>query len=152
MAEILNVTAVLFSDSSKNNLRYQFFVNRGTRRLRIRYTYDPKYLADTDGALKAMVEEGLEKYVLPQDRAEFTGNHLPSRLSSLITLSLDSPEGYIGAAHRHSPDQEHLIGGPETSPGFDPVEIVPGVWTACISTHNVAGRVTLHLTVEEEET
>jgi len=61
---------------------------------------------------------------------------LPS-VVSLITLSVDSPEGYLGCAHRHTPVQRIIISADYSSPGFFRHSPRGGNWRAVINAHSV---------------
>lgn len=56
-------------------------------------------------------------------------------LKNLVTLSLDDPDGYRGAAHRQAPTQEHRIAKDFASPGFYPGVIKPGSWRVVVNVH-----------------
>ena len=52
---------------------------------------------------------------------------------NLVTLSLDDPAGYRGAAHRRATEQCHRLTAESASPGFLPGELRPGQWqAACV--------------------
>lgn len=150
MAKLLDITLRLMPEMSSRNFYYDFYVPEGVSHIRIDYRYAPKYLQD-EAVTDALIEEGLRRYTLPDDPAGRDALRREARpLVNLVTLSLDGPEGYAGAAHRHDPEQIHIIGGEETSPGFDPATLKTGMWRACVSTHAVVTRECIvHLIIEE---
>jgi len=50
---------------------------------------------------------------------------------------MDDPRGYRGAAHRHTPEQEHRLRNADASPGFWPGPIHAGRWRITVSVHAV---------------
>ncbi|MDR0750998.1 MAG: hypothetical protein LBF12_00200 [Christensenellaceae bacterium] len=56
-------------------------------------------------------------------------------LKNLITLSIDSPHGYLGAAHRHNNNAKIIINQLKSSQGFLPSPITKGLWAITLSTH-----------------
>lgn len=131
--EILLDTRVhLTPESEKMNISLAFCVPANTEKLRITYTYAPKELAGAAG-------ERLAEACLLRDAGEFRGEYpaaasfLP--LKNLVTLSLDDPHGYRGAAHRQAPQQEHILTASEASPGFYAGKISAGEWTLTLNVH-----------------
>ena len=148
---LLDITQALWSEQSRTTMYYPFTVSAGCEALRIRFSYAPKALAD-EAAADAIIDEGFERYILPEDRAALGALREEVKpLVNLVTLSLDAPDGYRGAAHRHDPEQEHVVRETGSSYGFTDGPLSAGPWRVGVSAHAVITRpCTVHLTVEEE--
>lgn len=59
------------------------------------------------------------------------------RHRNLVTLSLFDPHGFRGAAHRHAPQQEILLGPGDATPGFLPGVVQAGAWMLELDCHAV---------------
>ena len=137
MTELLNTTLVLTPEASSKNLYFSFYVPNGCNRLTIEYAYSPKMLND-EQTVADYYTKGIEMYASsPEWTAEDIEKERGNTLSNLVTLSLDGPMGYVGAAHRHAPQQTHLIDGEQTTPGFEPVAVKPGLWRIGLNVHAV---------------
>lgn len=119
----------------KTNLTLPFYINEEAGELVIRFSYSPKTLEDID-AQNVLIEENLKR-----DAGEFAGEYTDWKgyypLKNLVTLSLDSPSDFIGAAHRQDREQEHIINEIEASRGFIPCKIEKGTWVLSINVHAV---------------
>ncbi len=135
MAKIIlkETETYLRPDDSKSNRYIPFSVPEGMGKLCITYSYSPKTLEDKEKSYELIRENILrdapEDFDLYTDYEEF----LP--LKNLVTLSLNSPEGFRGAAHRHDENQYHEIGEHFASPGFLKGEITAGQWSLCLNVH-----------------
>lgn len=147
---ILNVEAQLFPEQSKTTIYHPFTLSAPCEALRIRFSYTPKALAD-EAAADALIEEGFVRYILPEDReALYALRGEVKPLVNLLTISLDAPDGYRGAAHRHDPEQEHIVGTADSAYGFTDGPLLAGTWRVGVSVHAVITRpCTYRLTVEE---
>ena len=59
-------------------------------------------------------------------------------IPNLLTISLDDALGaYRGAAHRHAPRQDLVLGVAAASPGLVPGPLPPGAWTLTLSAHTL---------------
>lgn len=143
----------IFAEQEKTNICVPFVLKSGGESLKITFSYSPKILNDNQKAIS------LIKDCLSRDAGEFADEYcdysefLP--LKNLITISLDSPNGYVGAAHRHSPSQTVLISETESSNGFIPCKIAAGEWSVVINVHAVVTDYcdfNLKVEVEEAET
>ena len=76
-------------------------------------------------------------------------NYLP--IKNLVTVSLDSSREYLGAAHRQSNKQEHIISPAFSSAGFFKTDIAKGEWKITLNVHSVSCDVDYKITVEGEE-
>lgn len=148
---LLDITQALWPEQSRTTMYYPFTVSAGCEALRIRFSYAPKALAD-EAAADAIIDEGFERYILPEDRAALGALREEVKpLVNLATLSLDAPDGYRGAAHRHDPEQEHVVRETDSSYGFTDGPLPAGPWRVGVSAHAVITHpCTVHLTVEEE--
>lgn len=118
---------------TSNHFRFPFAVKKPGTRLRIFYRYTPKVLQNTTEAL-SLIKQCYLRYGIDAPPVQIR-NELP--LHNLITLSIDSPLGLAGTAHRHANQAEYFIGLEEASPGFNKTEIVSGDWAVVLSTHAV---------------
>ena len=152
MLTLLKVELCLRPEDTNKNFYFSFGVGNAAKKLWIDFSYDPKNLADDEKA-NEILEEGFRKYILPENRDEYEA--MRSRfipLVNLITISVDSPSGYVGAAHRHSHEQHNYISFEDSTPGFCRCKIEPGQWKVCVSTHAVVTHechVTLIVTEEK---
>lgn len=133
---LLDIKQTVGPEQSKKNIEHSFFLPAVAEALEINFSYEPKELTDK-GKARAYIQEGMEKYA-PKPYGEGYGSweaYLP--LVNLLTLSLDSPEGYVGCAHRHTPAQQHRISEQGSAPGFLSCRISAGEWKAVVNVHAV---------------
>lgn len=132
MKTLLETRVHLTPDLEKTNIELPFCVPRYTRCLRITYSYAPKELSGAAG-------EALAEECLLRDAGAFreeyrsAASFLP--LKNLVTLSLDDPHGYRGAAHRQAPQQVHILSENEASPGFYAGAVSAGEWILTLNIH-----------------
>lgn len=132
MKTLLDTRVHLTPESEKMNISLAFCVPGNAEKLCITYSYAPKELSGTAG-------EALAEACLLRDTGEFreeypaAASFLP--LKNLITLSLDDPNGYRGAAHRQAPQQVHILTESEASPGFYAGAISAGEWKLTLNVH-----------------
>ncbi len=132
---LLNEKLVLTEKDTKTNISLSFEVPEGCESLEISYSYSPKRLEDEEKC-KRLIEKNIA-----DDAAGYEGDY-PSferymPLKNLITLSLDSPLGYVGAAHRQAEKQSHIISESFSSVGFSKTKIYKGKWTLTLNVHAV---------------
>jgi hypothetical protein len=122
--------------SSKSQIRFQFLLPWDAEALELTFSYMPKALGECDRA-RELVAAGMSLYegASPERIEDEWRSRLP--LNNLLTLSLDSPSGFRGAAHRQSPRQEISVSRFSASPGFLPGPIEAGFWAITISVHAV---------------
>ncbi len=120
---------------SKCNRYIPFDVPEGTERLFITYSYSPKTLEDKEKSYELIRENILRD--APEDIDRYTDYEEFMPLKNLVTLSLDSPVGFRGAAHRHDEKQYHVISKDCASPGFLKGEIIAGQWILSLNIHAV---------------
>lgn len=132
--------------NDKSNLMHKFDVPDNIKSLKIKYRYSPKTLEDREKAVM-LVRNCFEKY----DEAIIgrPAEHLP--VKNLITISLDANGSYIGAAHRQSNCQEHIISKEFSSPGFIKCDALSGDWNITLNVHSISCDVDYTIEVEGEE-
>lgn len=133
----LSTEQLITEKERQKNLCYFFQVSSDSNRLVFRFSYDPKKLEDEKRS-RELIEAGLIKDLSANTYLQALTEwrkFLP--LNNLITLSLDHEGTYIGCAHRHNPDQEHVIARDYASPGFIPCQSPGGAWRAVVSIHEV---------------
>ncbi len=140
--ELLNVASKINPENDKSNITHSFSVPKGISKLIIEFSYSPKALEDEEAAL-SIIQNALEKYEIKNRRAE---EFLP--VTNLVTLSLDSPEGYIGCAHRPQNVQRHEISKSASSKGFECCEIISGIWKIVLNVHCAVCDIDYRLTVQ----
>lgn len=137
MKELLNLSFILEPTASKQNFYYSFYVPECVNALHVVYSYTPKKLTD-EKATDAIIEAGFARYILAEDAPALSDMKRTCRpLVNLVTLSFDSPAGYVGAAHRQASEQEHYLSREKADPGFCPECFAPGLWRVCVSAHAV---------------
>lgn len=132
MITLIKKTICVTPDDEKSNIKVPFTVPEEFSKLVIDYSYSPKELEYGEKSIRLVREN------LARDGYEDTGDYsefMP--LKNLITLSLDSPKGYVGAAHRQAPKQSHEISAAFSSVGFDKTEIHAGEWILTLNLHAV---------------
>lgn len=135
MKQILKKQIRVTPADEKTNITIPFTLSCEAEELHINFSYFPKILDDEERASE------LIHACLVHDTGEFIdeysdySEYLP--LKNLITISVDSPLGYRGAAHRHNPKQEHILSENINSAGFTAGKIIAGDWAVMINIHAV---------------
>ncbi len=122
-------------DDERSNRYIPFTVPEGIKKLFITYSYSPKILENKEKSYELIRENILRD--APEDMDRYTDYEEFMPLKNLVTLSLDSPEGFRGAAHRHDETQFHEIGESFASPGFLKSKIIAGEWRLSLNIHAV---------------
>lgn len=144
MAELLSVSGILVPGDSRTHRSYPFRPSGDGSALRIRFSYEPKYLDDPEKA-EGIAAAARRRYGLGPEEP------LEGRIANLVTLSVDDGAGFRGCAHRGAPEQVIRIGPEGATEGFAPGPIVPGDWSVVLSAHSIAtGTCSFRLSVEEE--
>lgn len=139
MADVLiDTTIILTEKNDRDHVCIPFRVESEYEKLKIECHYSPKYIKD-ENVIIAAVQDCYNKYLLEEDRPE-TIDPEEYQLKNLITISLDCNGEYLGAAHRQSPDQTHMISSDCSSVGFYKHSIDHGEWRAVISVHALKGK------------
>ena len=143
---LLDAKGKITLHNNKTNLIHRFDVPNGLKALKISFEYSPKTLENREKAIEE-VKACLEKYdEVCEGRP---ADYLP--IKNLVTLSLDANVRYIGAAHRQSNKQEHIISADNSSVGFIKTEIEQGEWDIMLNVHSVSCDVDYKIIVEGEE-
>lgn len=143
---LLNAKGKITLHNNKTNLIHRFDVPNGLKALKISFEYSPKTLENREKAIEE-VKSCLEKYDEVFDGKP--ADYLP--IKNLVTLSLDANGRYIGAAHRQSNKQEHIISADKSSVGFIKTEIEQGEWDIMLNVHSVSCDIDYKIIVEGEE-
>ena len=131
---ILKETVTYLRPDDEKSTRYiPFTVPEGVKKIFITYSYSPKILEDKEKSL-LLIKENLIRDA-GDEWTEYTDYDEFMPLKNLVTLSLMSPEGFCGAAHRQADSQYHEIGEGFASPGFLKGKITAGQWTLCLNVH-----------------
>ncbi len=135
MKVLLKKSIRVTPEDEKTNIFIPFSVPEGCGKIEIDYSYSPKDLENEEKSIvlikENLIRDGWDEIAEKGDYKEF----MP--LKNLITLSLDSPEGYVGAAHRQAATQHHEISENFSSVGFDRVKIAAGEWILALNLHAV---------------
>lgn len=147
---VLQKTEVCLDPDATRDNRYIYFdVPEGTEKLFVTYSYSPKNLEDKEKSIELIKENILRD--APEDVDIYTDYSIFMPLKNLVTVSLDSPEGFRGAAHRHDEEQYHEIGEHFASPGFLKGKICEGQWRLSLNVHAVVTDVcTCRIKIEGE--
>lgn len=132
MKTLLDMRVHITPDMEKTNIPLPFCVPQSAEKLCITYSYAPKELSGAAG-------EAIAEACLLRDTGEFREEYPAAEaflpLKNLITLSLDDPYGYRGAAHRQAPQQVHILTESEASPGFYAGAVSAGDWKLTLNVH-----------------
>jgi len=134
---LLDVMSEVYPIDSRCHIAYRFYNDRPDGIMRIQFQYAPKRLEDRLRA-QALITESIGRYIQPEHQQTANADwerYLP--LQNLITISVDDPEGYRGACHRHSPEQQLYLAEKDASDGLVPGTISRGIWTVTISLHAI---------------
>lgn len=134
MELIFEEKKILRPKDTKTNIELQFYVSQQLEKMEIEFEYSPKNLEDEERA-HGYIDEGFSKYAPEPYRKGYKPwrEYLP--VKNLLTVSLDSPKGYLGCAHRQDSVQKHIITETEASYGFLPSELPSGLWQIIINVH-----------------
>ena len=123
--------STLYHTSTQTHTEHRFFVPTGTRELKITFQYSPVIVEDQERK-DALIVEALA-YDRELDRVVVQDE----TLRNLLTISIDDPEGFRGAAHRSAGVQTILIGEEEATAGFWKGSIQEGLWSVTVSAHAI---------------
>jgi hypothetical protein len=130
--ELFAAEIELTPSDTRTHKTFEFPLPSGIDRLIIETAYAPKVFPDRNTAQIRMLE-GVLRCGL--DRRQIYGKPIEelSDLVNLIILSADLNGRYLGAAHRHAPEQRIHISPEGSSPGFFPAAIEPGSFRITVS-------------------
>ena len=132
MKTVLKTTLRVTPEQEKTNLFLPFTLEREAIQLKIIYSYAPK---TADGKAAAKAAELCLRRDAGAYRSAYPSAETFLPLKNLITLSLDAPDGYRGAAHRQANSQVHTITEHTASPGFLPGKLLAGQWRLVLNVH-----------------
>jgi len=135
LVQLVDVCGVFKREHTQTHSRHSFYVAHSLSNLHISFQYTPKILADEELS-RSIIKENLPSYLSVKATAEEDWRKfLP--LTNLLTLSLDDPLQFRGAAHRPPAQQEIELEAKTASPGFLPGDLPVGVWQVTVSAHAV---------------
>ena len=150
MKLIKQTVTYLTPDDEKGNRFIPFVLEKDYKKLVITCCYSPKILEDEEKAVR-LIKENLERDA-GDDSSEYSDYSEFMPLKNLITLAVESPDGFIGSAHRQAESQRHEIGEDFASVGFVKTKITKGQWTAVLNCHAVVtDSVKYEIRIEAEE-
>lgn len=132
MKTVLETTVRVTPAQEKTNLVLPFALAEEARQLKIIYSYAPKLL---DGEVAAEAAENCLLRDAGEYRAQYPAAETFLPLKNLITLSLDDPNGYRGAAHRQADSQVHIVTETTASHGFSAGKLPAGDWRLVLNVH-----------------
>jgi hypothetical protein len=140
MDVLLDRLILLHARDEKTNVSIPFTVEKDFGSLELVCAYEPKNYDDEEQA-KQLIEECVRCHVPEKywKNLEPLDQFLPS-VVNLVTLSVDYNGCYLGCAHRHAPEQRHIISGNFSSPGFLRQPVLAGNWSAVLNVHAVVSR------------
>ena len=134
MTVLLDASLRLDRAQEKTNISLPFFLPCAAAVLQISVSYAPK-TAEDDAAL------ALSQACLQRDVGEYAEEYPPAAsflpLKNLITLSLDDPNSYRGAAHRQAQTQVHRFTPQESPNGFSAGAMPAGLWRLSLNLHAI---------------
>ncbi len=132
METVLETELRVLPAQEKTNIVLPFTLKKAAQVLKITYAYAPKTAAGEEAEQRA-------EDCLLRDAGAFRGEYPPAKdflpLKNLITLSLDDPNGYRGAAHRQANEQNHIFTETESPLGFSAGALPKGEWRVVLNVH-----------------
>ena len=150
MELIKQTVTCLTPEDEKGNRFIPFVLQKDYKKLVITCCYSPKILEDEEKTVR-LIKENLERDA-GDDASEYSDYSKFMPLKNLITLAVESPDGFVGSAHRQAQSQVHEISEDFASPGFVKTKITKGQWSAVLNCHAVVtDSVKYEITIEAEE-
>jgi hypothetical protein len=120
----------LTAESCKH-LYFSFDLPHDGKELCVRFGFSPSKLEDNNRAIE-LIRQGMAVY---QPGTKYEDSQLEEYLplKNMLTLSIDSPQGFVGTAHRFCAKQIHKITAQKSSRGFLPQPIEKGRWSVTVS-------------------
>nr|WP_175476212.1 CehA/McbA family metallohydrolase [Evansella caseinilytica] len=136
MTTIYHIESTLTALCLHSHIEHRFFVPENVLELIVNFHYSPSVLSDEEMG-KQVISEAVRFY--DPDRAALDTGDIQSRwpLKNLLTVSIDDPNGFRGAAHRHRSAHKIEIKKKGSTPGFWNRSIDSGMWGVTISTHAI---------------
>ncbi|MFA5449668.1 MAG: hypothetical protein WC292_04445 [Clostridia bacterium] len=131
---VLDKSIALTASDTMRHFPLRFSVGAQPSYMRIFFAYTPKVFQDREQSI-ALIRECYARYNVPCDNPQ---SELP--LNNLITITLDSPKGRVGCAHRHANNAEYMISNSNSSCGFLRTPIFEGEWEIIVSTHCILSK------------
>ncbi len=133
MKQLLNVSGELSHHSEKTHITYLFEV-KNLRNLKFQFDYDPKTITD-EVQCKQIIESCLKSYTAlnQHEIEEVWSSYYP--VKNLLTIGIDDPEKFRGAAHRQPKQEVHDLSEHHASAGMLAGPIIDGMWSVTISVH-----------------
>lgn len=134
MIVYLNAQGKLTKDCTKTHLTYRFDVTEDIKTLCIQFSFSPPHLED-EAASEAIIYQCLKEQGIDVATLHDLSDFMP--IKNYLTLSLDDPNGFRGAGHRHMTKQRVCVSDHGATPGFIQGELPCGQWAVTISVHAV---------------
>ncbi len=126
----------LYRSCSESTVTFTFQLNKEVNELNIYFTYGPKYLKNKEEIDKVFEDYEHDYYGDEKDwLMEY--KKVTGKLSSLLTISLDDKNGFRGAGHRQSSEQNIYVGVNGATEGFLPGKFEKGHCTVSINCHAI---------------
>ncbi len=135
MITALDCTIRLTRDDEFTHRKVEFSVPTDAKRIVVTARYTPKYLEDY-----AQAEPMIEACMRTQGQIERPDPADMRRcmpLSNHLSYSLDGPDGWLGTAHRHNPEQVLTVGAQATEGFFDTPILRAGDYALTISVNSI---------------
>ena len=132
MKLIYEAQGTLNPTCSKSHVIYSFFVDQQYDHVTVEMEYDPKELKDEEKS-KELLIECVDKY--GYERIKDWRSALP--LLNHITLSIDDPDGFRGATHRHFTKIAVEMNDEKSSDGINTKENPRGQWKVTLDIHSM---------------
>lgn len=131
---LLDVSQKASKAQSKTNTAFPFTADKRYDALLIEFAYAPKKSSDREDSLK-QINGAMSVYAPPpyENRYGKAEDYIP--LDNLLTVTLRSPNGFVGCAHRHANNQTHFIGKTRADYGFRKTDITVGGWEITLNAH-----------------
>lgn len=142
--QIFSTNGVITPSQDKTNIKLEFNVPEGTKKLVINYHYSPKHIPD-EGLASKLVYDGMKKYDM--DIANIN-SFLP--VNNFATLSFDECGEFRGACHRHPNTQAIIIAENDSTPGIINRPVRAGLWDVVLNVHFVGCNIDYSISIDTE--
>lgn len=123
---------VISNEQNNQHLYYEFNLEKMAKKLTIDFSYNPKIVDLNEQLAKTMLKATMNKfYSIHPYNDDNISMFLP--LTNHITLSLDSPNGWIGTAHRGNNISHIELTNENADRGFNLTNLIPGIWGFSLS-------------------